>query len=141
MDQAVSSSVDFARVKMAHRSWRLKLRSFLDGHESIDGGKLASHRDCELGKWIYGGGMAAYSHFQEMGELEAQHKEMHALVKQVVELKHAGRVSEAEQAFTRVADAGEGVIALITAVEAHVIGSRAAVRGMKSPADAQVVLN
>ena len=52
-----------------------KLRHFLDGHENIDRKGLASHRDCELGKWIYAGGMAAYGHLQEMQELETRHKD------------------------------------------------------------------
>jgi methyl-accepting chemotaxis protein len=125
LDQAVSNSVDFARVKMAHRSWRLKLRSFLDGNENIDRAGLGSHRDCELGQWIYGGGRSAYSHLPELGELEKKHQDMHSLVKQVVELKHAGRAREAEQEFSRVGDAAEQVVALITKVEAQVMaGSR-----------------
>ena len=126
VDQAVSSSVDFARVKMTHRSWRLKLRSFLDGRENIDRAKLASHRDCELGKWIYGGGMAAYSHLHEMQELETKHQNMHALVKHVVELKHAGKNSKAEEAFSRVSEAAEEVVALITRVQAQAIRVRPA---------------
>ncbi|MFI5089321.1 MAG: methyl-accepting chemotaxis protein [Terriglobales bacterium] len=142
LDQAVSNSLDFGRVKMAHRSWRLKLRSFLDGRENIDPAKLASHRGCELGKWIYASGMAAFGHFQEMADLEKRHKDMHALVKQVVELKHAGKASEAEQEFSRVCEAGEEVIALITRVEARVIGSRAhAVESVKPRAAAQATLN
>src|SRR5271169_6781810 len=142
VDQAVSSSVDFSRVKMAHRSWRLKLRSFLDGCENIDRAKLASHRDCELGKWIYGGGMAAYSHLPDMQELETMHKDMHALVKHVVELKHARKAGEAEKEFIRVCDEAEGVVALINRVEAQVAGSRAhAVEGSKPRAAAQPALN
>jgi len=125
VDQAVTNSVDFARVKMAHRSWRLKLRSFLDGRDNVDRTGLASHRDCELGKWIYGGGMAAYRHIPEMQVLESRHEEMHARVKHVVELKHAGKAGEAEQEYARVCDAADGVIALIDRVEAQVIGSRA----------------
>jgi len=141
-DRAASNSVDFSRVKMAHRSWRLKLRSFLDGRENIDRKGLASHRDCELGKWIYGGGMAAYSHLQEMQELETRHKEMHASVKRVVELKHAGKASEAEQEFSRVCEAADRVVALITTVEAQVVGSRAhAVEGVKPRAAPQATLN
>jgi len=140
--QAISSGLDFARVKMAHRSWRLKLRSFLDGHENIDGGKLASHRNCELGKWIYGGGMTAYSRLQEMQQLETKHKNMHVLVKHVVELKHAGKASEAEQEFSRVCEEAEGVVALITAVEAQVMGGRAhGAAGWQSRRAVQQVLN
>jgi len=110
---------------MAHRSWRLKLRSFLDGREDIDPGKLASHRDCELGEWVYGSGMGAYSHLQEMQQLEPKHQDMHALVKQVVELQHAGKSSQAEQAFSTVCAEAEKVVALIDGVEAQVIGPRA----------------
>jgi methyl-accepting chemotaxis protein len=124
VDRAVSNSVDFARVKMAHRSWRLKLRSFLDGRENIDRKGLASHRDCELGKWIYGGGTAAYGHLREMQDLEQKHKDMHGLVKQVVELKHAGKAAEAEQGFTRVCETAEAVVVLIDSVEAQVAGPR-----------------
>jgi methyl-accepting chemotaxis protein len=134
VDQAVTNSMDFARVKMAHRSWRLKLRSFLDGRENIDSKGLASHRDCELGKWIYGGGTSAYSRLPEMQELEKKHKDMHALVKHVVKLKHAGKASEAEQEFSRVGDAAEQVVALITKVEAQVMaGSRAVGAGSLGP--------
>jgi len=118
-------SVDFARVKMAHRSWRLKLRHFLDGKENLDRSKLASHRDCELGKWIYGGGLDAYGHLPEMADLEQKHQHMHGLVKQVVELKHAGKSHEAEEEFTHVCEAAEKVVALIGRVEAQVVGQRA----------------
>ena len=139
MDQAVSTSVDFTRVKMAHRSWRLKLRSFLDGRENIDSKGLASHRDCELGKWIYGGGMTAYSHLHQMQDLETKHKDMHALVKQVVELKHAGKASEAEQEFSHVCEAADGVVALITRVEAQVMGSRAIGAGTLDPRNVRTI--
>jgi methyl-accepting chemotaxis protein len=121
----VGESLDFARVRMAHRSWRLKLRAFLDGTENIDLLKLASHQTCELGKWIYGEGMATYTRLPAFQELEKKHKDMHASVKQVVELKHAGRLQEAEEAFTRVAHAGEEVVALLTQVEAQVKPSQA----------------
>lgn len=125
LDQSVAQSLDFSRVKMAHKSWRLKLRTFLDGRENIDPKKLASHRDCELGKWIYADGLAAYGHLHEMVDVEKKHRDMHALVKQVVQLKHSGKVSEAEQEFSRVCDAAEKVVALINRVEAQVTAPRA----------------
>jgi len=130
-EQAVSGSVDFARVKMAHRSWRLKLRSFLDDRENIDPAGLASHRDCELGKWIYSAGMGEFGHLREMVELEKKHKDMHALVKGVVELKHAGKVDDAEQGFSGVCDAADEVVSLITRVEAQA-EARARAAGARS---------
>jgi methyl-accepting chemotaxis protein len=116
----VSKSLDFTRVKMAHRSWRLRLRSFLDGGENLDPNQLASHRDCELGKWIYGQAMSEYGHLREIQMLEKKHQGMHALVKQVVELKQAGKTKEAEQEFSNVHSAAEEVVGLLNSVEKQV---------------------
>jgi len=69
--------------------------------------------------------MVHYAQLPGLQELEKKHKAMHALVKEVVELKHAGKVQEAEEGFTRVASAGEEVVALITKVEAQVTSSQA----------------
>ncbi|HXR38307.1 MAG TPA: hypothetical protein VN776_04415, partial [Terracidiphilus sp.] len=88
----------------------------------------------------YASGMTAYGHLQEMQELETMHKDMHALVKHVVELKHAGKASEAEQEFIRVCDEAEGVVALINRVEAQVMaGSRAAGAGSRDPFNARTL--
>lgn len=120
-----SASVDFARVKMAHRGWRLKLRAFLDGREDLDSGKLASHRDCELGKWIYAEGMSMCADSAEFRQLEETHKGMHALVKKVVELKQAGKTNEAEEEFARVAAAAEIVVAHLTKIEKQLTSANA----------------
>jgi len=116
-----SVSLDFAGVKAAHRSWRLKLRGFLDGRENLAAGKLSSHRECGLGKWLYGDGGADYSHVAEFQRLEARHKEMHDMVQKVVELKHAGKASEAEREFQGVCRAADDVVALLTKVETQIV--------------------
>ncbi len=113
----MAASVDFARVKMAHLSWRLKLRRFLDGQENLDPSKIASHQTCELGQWIYAGGMAAYAQVPAFQELEKKHQAMHTLVQQLVELKHAGKGQQAEKEFSRVTAAAEEVVAVLGKVE------------------------
>ena len=113
----IRRSIDFARVKMAHRGWRLRLRRFLDGSEDIDGKQLGSHRDCELGKWIYAEGLPNYGNLQDVRDLEQKHKDMHALVKEVVQLKHAGNIAEAEREFAAVSASAEAVVALLDSVE------------------------
>ena len=97
----------------------------MDGRENLDPKQLASHQTCELGKWIYAEGIAAYAQFPAFQELEKKHKGMHAMVRQVVELKHGGKVQEAEQEFGRVANAAEEVVALITKVEAQATPAQA----------------
>jgi len=129
---AASAALDFAGVKMAHRSWRLKLRSFLDGRENLAADKLSSHRDCALGKWLYGEGSAAYDHFPGFQELEEKHKHMHGMVKEVVELKHAGNVAQAEQQFSVVCQTAEEVVALLSKLETQVAQSEPHSRAMAS---------
>jgi methyl-accepting chemotaxis protein len=132
-DAHAAAGVDFSRVKMAHRSWRLRLRRFLNGQD-VDPGQLLSHEECELGQWIYGSGGAAYGHVPEMQELERQHKNMHNLVRRIVELQRAGKTDDAEREYTQVVGLSEIVVALITKVEALALQShyRAAVAAASS---------
>ena len=123
VNKHVAQSVDFARVKMAHRSWRIRLRRFLDGSEDIDPAKLGSHQQCELGKWIYADAMPNHGDLPDVQALESKHKGMHTLVKEVVELKHAGKAEEAEQEFVRVTHAADEVVDLISKVERQLSGS------------------
>ena len=125
LDQGLAQNVDFARVKMAHRSWRLKLRGFLDGRADLDPKQLGSHQTCELGQWIYGEGKAVHAHLPAFQELEKKHKAMHALVQQVVELKLDGKDQDAEEKFTQVGDAAEEVVAILGEVERLVAQPRA----------------
>ena len=117
---AAAVSLDFTVIKTAHRSWRLKLRNFLDGRENLTAERLASHRDCELGKWLYGDGGAAYGQLAGFQELEEKHKQMHSMVKEVVELKHAGKVAPAEQRFLMVCQSADAVVGLLTQLETQV---------------------
>ena len=116
----VSSALDFSRVKMAHRSWKLKLRRFLDGDEALDSTKLGSCRDCELGKWIYAVGVPRYGELTEMQRLEERHKEMHGLIAAVINLKRAGKLAEAEAQLERVNESAEQVVGFLDAVERRV---------------------
>ena len=125
----LGESLDFARVRMAHRNWRLKLRAFLDGKEDISPVKLASHQNCELGKWIYADAAVTFSHLPAFQELEKKHKSMHASVKQVVDLHNAEKMQAAAEAFARVANTGEEVVALLNKLEAQVARALAGSRG------------
>ena len=113
-------NVDFAMARMAHQTWRLKLRSYLNGGQEIDPAQLVSHRECSLGKWIYSTGTAEYGHFSDFHQLEQTHKDMHQLVKEIVSLKRAGKSNEAAAEFVKVSAASDKVVALITSIEAKV---------------------
>ena len=50
---AGGSSIDFSAAKQKHLSWRTRLRKFLAGDEAMSAEQAMSHKDCDLGKWIY----------------------------------------------------------------------------------------
>lgn len=94
--------------------------------------RLSSYRDCELGKWLYADGGAAYGHLAAFRQLEEKHKQMHSMVKEVVELKHAGKVASAEQQFLAVCQSADAVVALLTQLEKQVAQSQTEGRAMAS---------
>jgi methyl-accepting chemotaxis protein len=114
------SAFDFARMKMVHSTWILKLRGFVHGRENLDSKDLVSHRDCDLGKWIYSTGLATYGHLPAMQQLERAHKSMHDLAQRVVKLRSAGSLPEAEQEFSKVYETSKEVTALISGLERRV---------------------
>lgn len=113
-------SLDFATAKLKHMSWKLKLRDFLDGKPGLTAAQATSHRDCDLGKWMYGDGLKRYGNVPEMAKLEKIHETLHKTVKQIVDLKTAGKTIEAEREYTKVDGISRQIVDLLTAIEAVV---------------------
>jgi methyl-accepting chemotaxis protein len=111
------SNLDFFAARSAHLAWKMRLRDFLDGKIIMDAHEVASHRDCLLGKWLYGFAKQEYGEMPEMHEMERVHEEMHGLLKEVVAMKNEGRVAEAEEKYESVGPMSEKVIHLLRKVE------------------------
>ncbi|WJW76425.1 methyl-accepting chemotaxis protein [Thiohalobacter sp. IOR34] len=133
--------VDFARARSTHLSWKTRLRAFLDGQEALSEAQAVSHHDCDLGKWLYASGLDQYGEFKEMKDLEQVHKDMHATIKRIVQLKNSGESEAAERLYGNIASMSQEVISLIDALERHVKGEQAAGATMprSQPARAAVV--
>ena len=61
--------------------------------------------------------MAKYGHLHEMKNLEAIHRELHALVKHILQAKSAGNKANAEQAYEKLLAASEKIITLLDEVQ------------------------
>jgi methyl-accepting chemotaxis protein len=72
--------------------------------------EAVSHRDCELGQWLYGGALERYRHVPGMRELEPLHQRMHEVVHEVVRLKNDGRLDAARKVYEQVAPLSRQVI-------------------------------
>ncbi|MBS4098003.1 MAG: PAS domain-containing protein [Sulfuricella sp.] len=115
------NSVDFSAARAKHLQWRTRIRDFLDGKEAMDASKAVSHRDCDLGKWLYSGGLKKYGHLPEMQEMETLHEQLHSVIRDIVQLKNSGKQSEAERQFTKIGDYSQQVIDLLNRIEQQAV--------------------
>ncbi len=117
---ATSNGLDFSAARIKHLSWKTRLRSFLDGQESMSKDQAVSHHDCDLGKWLYATGMDTYGHMPEMRSLEKVHAELHGIIKDVVRLKHSGDDDGAEKKFAKVESISGKIVAMLNHIESDV---------------------
>ena len=112
--------LDFLLAKNKHVRWRLRLLSYLDGQESLSYQEVVSHRDCELGQWIYSVGIKRYAHLLSFQELEKEHEIFHQVVKAVVELKERNEIEGARKEYEKMKDLSERILALLDQCEAEI---------------------
>ena len=108
---------DFAVARVMHIAWKSSLRSFLDGKASLTEEQAVSHKECDLGKWMYTDGMASYGTMPEMKELEKVHIELHAIVKRVVQLKQSGDNATAEKELAKLDPVSQKIFLLLVSIE------------------------
>ncbi|MGV6815737.1 MAG: methyl-accepting chemotaxis protein [Thiotrichales bacterium] len=106
-------SLDVSSAKAKHLSWKTKIRSFLDGRGTLTMDQAVSHRDCDLGKWLYSEGMDKLGHLPDMQDLEKTHAEMHAHIKSIIAKKEAGDSSAAENGYVAVDKLSSKVVGLL----------------------------
>ncbi|MBF0608369.1 MAG: MCP four helix bundle domain-containing protein [Magnetococcales bacterium] len=114
------TTFDFSNARSKHLLWKTRLRDFLDGKESLTEAQAVSHKDCDLGKWLYSKGLNSFGHLDEMITLETIHENLHTLVKEIVRLKHSGDTSGAEEKYEKIGPMSKEIIGLLTKIEKKV---------------------
>ncbi|MBF0538203.1 MAG: MCP four helix bundle domain-containing protein [Nitrospirae bacterium] len=114
------TNFDFSNARSKHLLWKTKLRDFLDGKESLTEAQAVSHKDCDLGKWLYSKGLDSFGHMDEMMNLEHIHEDLHTIVKEIIKLKHSGDTSGAEEKYAKIGPLSKEIIALLTEIERKV---------------------
>jgi hypothetical protein len=110
-------NLDLNRAILLHRSWRLRVREYLEESEKTDPAFAVSSRECELGKWLYRTGIEKYGHLPEMKILESVHARMHRAAGQLIHFKEGGQYIEARQHYAKMAELSEEVAALLKQLE------------------------
>ncbi|MBF0555492.1 MAG: CZB domain-containing protein [Nitrospirae bacterium] len=116
-NKGIAESFDFSNARSKHLLWKSRLRDFLDGKESLTEAQAVSHKDCDLGKWLYSKGIDNYGQLPEMQKLETIHEELHSVVKQIVTLKNSGDAAGAENQYLQIGPMSKEIINLLTAIE------------------------
>ncbi|MCB1765429.1 MAG: cache domain-containing protein [Candidatus Competibacteraceae bacterium] len=120
LDQHTAATIDFESVTNKHLAWKARLRRFLEGTENLTEAQLTSHRECNLGRWIYAGGMKKYGHFTEMQDMEKEHVQFHARIKTLFFLKKEGRMDQAKAELAHVERLSNQLVALLNAVASKI---------------------
>jgi len=109
--------LDFSLARDRHQRWLDRLRELLDGKLTMTVEQAGSHKDCVLGKWLYGTGLTEYGDITEMSALEKTHQHFHQLVRDVVAAKVSGNPTRAEQLLAEVGPMSKEIFELLTSVE------------------------
>jgi chemotaxis protein histidine kinase CheA len=117
---AAIDKIDFELARAKHLLWKSRIRDFLDGKSTLTEKQAGSHKECALGKWIYGGGLEEYGDLGEMRELERTHEELHATVREIIAHKSRGDVTASEDGFLKIGSLSERIVSLLNAVERRV---------------------
>ncbi|HKM15994.1 MAG TPA: methyl-accepting chemotaxis protein [Marinospirillum sp.] len=116
----IEPRVELALAKSAHRAWKVRVRSFLDGQSSLSLDQAVSHTQCDLGIWYDGDGMKKFGDFPEMKALVAPHKQMHDLIHSIIKAKQQGHTAEAEDMYLKVGDYSDQIIMLLNEILAKI---------------------
>ncbi|MES9941995.1 MAG: methyl-accepting chemotaxis protein [Candidatus Thiodiazotropha sp. 6PLUC2] len=111
------SSLDFSAAKSAHIAWKARLRSFLDGMESLSRDEAVSHHNCAFGKWYYSEGLKQYGDSSEMQAIEQPHHDLHDLIKEIISSKENGDKEKAEYLYTKISPISSQIVNLLEQVE------------------------
>lgn len=105
---------DFDGAKQAHLAWKTRVRSYLDGDDSVLTREQAcSHRDCKLGQWYYSEGQKKYGNATSFREIEAPHEELHNVIKEIVNVTENGNKTEAEALYQKIDPLSRKIVSLI----------------------------
>ena len=107
---------DFESALVKHFSFKARLRSFLYGNDSAQA-PLRDPDQCSLGQWIASRWHGPYAKVPEMRELDRQHRLIHQRANALMDLRLAGRQTEALAGFQEVQQQADQVVLLLRTIE------------------------
>ncbi|ABK45426.1 methyl-accepting chemotaxis sensory transducer [Magnetococcus marinus MC-1] len=88
-------------IKAAHLAWIGKLEDVIHGRSRLRSTDVGGARDCELGKWYYGEGKAAFGEMARFVELGELHLQVHDMAREVIKMVEEGHREEAMASMSK----------------------------------------
>ena len=118
------AGINFAVIRFKHLQWKSRLRRYIDGEGQIDADEAVSDRDCSLGQWYFGPGMEQFGDLEAMRRIEAPHRRMHQLVREIMNLADRGDREAARSALEDLGPLSREIVDLLHTVEGELRGAR-----------------
>ena len=109
--------LDFFIAKQKHRMWMINMKAYLLNVEDFKAENIAKHTDCDLGKWIYGYAIDAFKGNSHFDELEKIHQELHKTIVNIIHLKEAEKLEEANSAFNSLEEISGKILLILDVLE------------------------
>ena len=119
--QRAAVGLDFSTARKAHLAWKARLQDVLNGKLAMTEQQGGSHKECALGKWLYGRGLKEFGSLSVMQELEKAHLEFHAHVRGLLRSKASGDLRQAEEELSRVDALSKDVVSILERFEDEVV--------------------
>lgn len=98
-----------------HNIWCMKISHFVTANGEMP--PIKSHRECELGKWLYSEGLSNYGHIDEVKTLEKEHRQLHSIAENIIQLKNNSHKAQAQQQLFVMQEHSEKIINLLKACQ------------------------
>ncbi|BBO84590.1 methyl-accepting chemotaxis protein [Desulfosarcina ovata] len=82
---------DMGTAKGAHLKWRYRLHAVMTGHETLSTESVASHQECEFGRWLSSPAGQAMCMDAAFGDVCEIHESIHQIAHDVVAVSNNGR--------------------------------------------------
>lgn len=102
-----------SNLMVAHVNWMGMARSILDGKQDENNINIVDDKQCRLGKWIYSRAEEYIGDSIKYNKLKAQHGRLHESIKDIINLKNEGKISDAEIEFRNLTNLSEEIVQII----------------------------
>jgi len=119
--------------KSAHLKWVSRMEDLLAGRTAMREDQVASHRECDLGKWYYGPNRNDFEHFTEFVALERPHIRLHEVAREAVAALNRGDRSGAEAGAEEVRRLSHEIVSLLERLERRMGGGESFFKSSDAP--------